>query len=63
MTNKKKEYKSTIRTLQADPEYDEYEIAKLKKTFFERYKEEFKEERNIESNPFDEEMDVENTEE
>jgi hypothetical protein len=63
MTNKKKEYKSTIRTLQADPEYDDYEIAKLKKTFFERYKEEFKEERNIESNPFDDEMDVENTEE
>ena len=63
MSNKKKDYKSTIRTLQADPDYDEHEIAKLRKTFFEKYKNEFKEERNIDSNPFDEDINLDHTEE
>jgi hypothetical protein len=63
MSNKKRDYKSTIKTLQADPDYNDSEIAKLRKTFFEKYKDEFKEERNIESNPFDEDSNVDSTEE
>ena len=57
MSNKKKEYRATIRTLQSDPDYDDDVISKLRKTFFDKYKEEFQEERQLEDNPFDDDGD------
>lgn len=53
MNSKKREYRSTIKTLQADPDYDDNVVAKLRKTFFDKYKEEFEEERHLDDNPFE----------
>jgi hypothetical protein len=58
MSKKKKEYRSTIKALQADPDYEEDVIEKIRKTFFHKYKEEFHEERQLESNPFEEGQDT-----
>jgi hypothetical protein len=53
MKDNRKSGRATIKKFESKGNYDPEDMAMIKQTFFETYKEDFKEEQYLEVNPFD----------
>ena len=59
MKERKRSGRATIKKFEAKGKYDLEDIAEVKMAFFESYKDDFKEEQYLETNPFDDTNDDE----